>query len=145
MKKTLKQIITDLEDFQKDHDQLKYFGFGDLWQMSTSDISYGLMWVTPAISNNDGRQMNVILQIGILDRLLEDNSNLRDVLSDTLLIANDVIAWFQDDEEQYGYVANETGISLEPFVQKFDDNVAGWFFELEFQVPNKLNTCEVPE
>jgi len=144
MKKTYNNVITALETFAANHKQLNSVLHGDLWQMSTSDIVYPHMQLTPSISNINGREMELNIQIGILDILQEDNSNLKDVLSDTLQIMNDVITEFFDNEAEYGFVASESGVSLEPFVQAFDDNVGGFFAEVKFIIENRLNKCEIP-
>ncbi|EKD89641.1 MAG: hypothetical protein ACD_33C00022G0002, partial [uncultured bacterium] len=64
--------------------------------------------------------------------------------NDTLLIGNDIIATFFDNEADYDFLLNENGIPVTPFEGSFDDHTAGWIYGIELEVQNSLSSCEVP-
>ena len=46
MLKSLKQIVTKLEDFSDDHKQIEEFAFGNTDNITTSEHIYPMLWVT---------------------------------------------------------------------------------------------------
>ncbi len=145
MKKTLKQIITELSGFTTAHQQLQDFGFGDISNISTKDHLFPMMWINIIPSTNEGRQLNINLEMYIIDLLKQDRTNLIDVMSDTLLIGNDVVANYFDNEDDFDMVLDEESVNLTPFEAQFDDFTAGFVFEITLNIENKLNDCEIPD
>lgn len=143
MKKHLKEIVNDLEQFSINHKMLNDFGFGDISNISTKEHQFPMMWVYP-VQSQLGRQMNLSFDIYIIDLLKQDRSNLLDIMNQTLLIGNDVVAEYFDDEEQNDFLLNEEGVDVTPFEGEFDDFTAGFIFNIEIQVSNGLSKCEIP-
>jgi hypothetical protein len=72
-----------------------------------------------------------------------------DVMSDTNQILQDVIAQFkysftpQDGDYTVTYDI-ETPVQLQPFADKFDDYVAGWFATITITLGQGLDRCIAP-
>ncbi len=144
MKRTFKQIIDDLELFATNHKQINSFGFGNADNITNKDQVYPMMWVQ-SIPSTTGNMVDLTFEIYLIDLLKQDKVNLVDVLSDTLLMGNDVVAKYFDDEDEYDFTLNEDGVVITPFEAEFDDFTAGWIFEVNIEIQNDLNDCEIPE
>jgi len=81
----------------------------------------------------------------VLDLLEEDLANKLDAMNDTLLIGNDVVANYWDNDEDYGYVLDEEGIIVSPFIGSHDAFTIGWVFDISLQIENRLNSCSTPK
>lgn len=114
MKRHLKQIIEDLEVFATDHKQINDFGFGQVSEISTNDHEYPMMWVS-LVPSTTGNMVSLAFEIYIIDLLKHDKVNLVEVLNDTLLIGNDIIAKYFDDEDEYDFTMDEEGVVITPF------------------------------
>ena len=167
---TLNQVIKRLKTIALNHAQLNplllteanfsHFGFGDLWEVGQILTDKGtvitekfpLVWANVQSANiaNQGAQANGLLQISMqllfMDLVHKDETNENDVLSDTLQIATDYITELQDDTEfqTYHYVVDING-SLEPFTERFDEEVSGWSLALTFSIPYSANCLVVPK
>ena len=143
MKKTLEQIIKELETFSTNHKQINDFGFGDISNISTKDHNFPMMWVQPTPSVI-GKMIELNLDIYIIDLLKQDRSNLLSIMSDTLLIGNDIISEYFDSEDDFEFVVEETAVDATPFEGEFDDFTAGFLFNIQVQIAHDYSKCEVP-
>ena len=167
---TLNQIIKRLKTIAIEHAQLNpllqteatfsHFGFGDLWEEGQILTDAGtvitekfpLVWANVQNANmtSQGESATGLLQINMqllfMDLVHKDETNENDVLSDTLQIATDFITELQDSTEflTYKYVVDING-SLEPFTERFDEEVSGWSLSLTFNVPYSANCLVVPK
>ncbi len=144
-KVTYYQIIDDLKGLAQAHEQINSFGFGDLTQL-TMDIEtkqspiYTKLYVIPNDTILDQNQLTYNLQIIVADRLKDDYSNQRDVMNDTLEIMKDVFTYLYLSEYE-----SEWNATVEPFLERFEDVLAGWTMNLTLTQPFDYNRCNVPE
>lgn len=144
-KVTLKQIIEDFDDIAINHEQINSFGFGELEQL-TMDIEthqepvYTKMYMVPEVTVLNQNQLTYNFRIIIVDRLNEDYSNQRDVMSDTLEIIKDVftILYLSEYESEWNAVVN-------PFLEAFETKLCGWSMNLQITQPFDYNRCVLPE
>lgn len=163
---TLNQAVKRLREIALNHAQLNplqqseatfaHFGFGDLWEVGNILTDEGnvipekfpMAWAQVQSANTTGdgftALLNINFQLIFMDLVHKDETNERDVLSDTLLIATDFIQQLQSDSEfqEYKYVVDING-SLEPFTERFDSEVSGWSLNITFNIPYSIN-CSVP-
>ena len=148
MRITLKEILTELKEFVNNHYELLTYGFGDLSNISTEDTEYPLLWIVPGISNINGTEMVLGLDMYVLDLQKQDLSNLEDIINKTLLIGNDVVARFWENgfanNEYDVWAIKEDTVSIEAVEFKHDDVLAGWIFNLQISIENPLNECDIP-
>lgn len=144
-KVTYYQIIEDLKGLSAAHEQINSFGFGDLTQI-TMDIEtkqspiYTKLYVIPNDTILDQNQLTYNFQIIVADRLKDDYSNQRDVMNDTLEIMKDVFTYLYLSEYE-----SEWDATVEPFLERFEDVLAGWTMNLTLTQPFDYNRCVVPE
>jgi DNA-binding XRE family transcriptional regulator len=91
-------------------------------------------------------------QIFIMDLVDTDNANEEEVYSDTLQTCIDIISIFRNSKWQAQlsldintpvYFA-EGDYTLEPFTERFDQEVTGWVFTIGILVENNFQTCNIP-
>jgi len=144
-KVTYYQIIDDLKGLAQAHEQINSFGFGDITQL-TMDIEtkqspiYTKLYVIPNNVSLDQNELTYNFQIIVADRLKDDYSNQRDVMNDTLEIMKDVFTFLYLSEYE-----SEWDATVEPFLERFEDVLAGWTMSLVITQPFDYNRCNVPE
>jgi hypothetical protein len=149
-----KQIVTELSSIAYHHPQIMSFGIGDLDQ-ATMDVDsktaprYSRMYCIPGDTIFNQNHIHFNFSIIIMDIVNEDQSNLGDVLSDTLEICKDVwtIFWQSYTAEQGNFSYNLVGDwapECIPFTERFDDVVAGFTMNLSLSMPFDFNACTPP-
>ena len=139
------QIIEDLEDIANTHEQINSFGYGDITQITMDVLTkqepkYTRMYVVPADTILSENQLTLNFTIIIADKLEEDYSNQKEVLSDTLEIIKDVYTVLYLSEYE-----TEWGATVEPFLERFETILAGWTMNITLTQPFDYNRCILPE
>lgn len=149
-----KQIIQDLSGMAYYHPQINSFGYGDITQI-TMDIEtkqepvYTKMYVVPGNVRLDENRLLYDFSIIILDRINEDYSNQRDVMSDTLEISKDIFTIiYQSYTPEYGdfslFYTPEWGPNVTPFLEAFETILGGWTMNITLEQPFDYNSCVLP-
>jgi len=162
-----KILSNDLKEIANRHKMINSFGIGDLKQLNyhlqlntdddlvkgenEGDVSpkYPLVFVIPQTSSRDRRTITYSFNIIVADILDSDYSNEIDVWSDTLQIAEDILAQFGygvDDSSGNYYDKYDiiTPVNIIPFSESFDDFVSGWNLQLSILVDSPLDRCIAP-
>jgi len=139
------QIIEDLEDIANTHEQINSFGYGDITQITMDVLTkqepkYTRMYVVPADTILSENQLTLNFTIIIADKLEDDYSNQKEVLSDTLEIIKDVYTVLYLSEYE-----TEWGATVEPFLERFETILAGWTMNITLTQPFDYNRCILPE
>jgi hypothetical protein len=140
---TLNQIINQLQAVQESHAQLNGFGFGEVFELSTQQENYPLMWANVLTSNISEKTLTLNFGIMVLDIVSDDSRNERDTLSDTLSISQDVIALLENPLNDDSFLVGDS-VTLEPLFEVFPDKVNGWLMTVAFELPFEANRCQVP-
>jgi len=157
LNRTLKQIVKTFESFttagNKDkHYQLNSFVFNHPLEIVTKDVVYPCLAMYEGNSSIRNGGTFIEFKMFIFDRLLFDNSNELDVISDTHQIGFDIIQKLYSSEEEYGFVIDEESVSIEGFSENYlstegtdiEDKVAGHFFKFIVEVQSTFNNCDLP-
>jgi hypothetical protein len=142
MKRTFKNIINDLEKYCDNHYQINDFGWGLPEDISTKNHDFVMVWLNPQDVEFDNTKVILNFEMLVFDLVKQDKTNLLDVLNDTLLIGNDIIVDFWDNESGNEWVVNEN-TTAEKIEAEFDDYCAGWLFNISVEVENII--CETPD
>jgi hypothetical protein len=90
---TLNQTIKLIRDIAQSHDQINTVYFGDVWEfLSQPDNVYPSMFYSLTGSQINGKELTMSFSLFFLDRQLQDETNETEVLSDQLLICQDIIS-----------------------------------------------------
>jgi len=129
------------KDFADNHLQIKDYGYGDLWEISSSQATtYPLFWVSPQPSSISGNEISYNFNILIGDRLEDGDANKVEVESDTFQIGLDLLATLNLDRE----LDLDKNNTLTPFIHDFKDRIAGHLITLSVSAPFDYNECAVP-
>ena len=86
--------------------------------------------------------MQVRLKLYMMDLVKKGNENRLDVHSDTYQNLLDIKAYIWKDFSIEILPAKESNIT--PYWEKFDDEVAGWVLDLDLDLDNFNNVCDIP-
>jgi len=162
-----KTIIDDLTELCDNHKMINSFGVGDIRQlgyfleMNTDDDlnkgentgnkspKYPLVFAIPQPISRDRRTIQYGFNILVMDIINEDMTNEVQVHSDTLQIAEDILAQFgygnsPTTGNYYDKYDIITPTSITPFSESFDDYVSGVNLSLNLLVDSPLDRCIAP-
>jgi hypothetical protein len=101
---------------------------------------YTRMYVIPGDVILAQNELVYNFQIIVTDRLNEDYSNQRDVLSDTLEITKDIMTTLYLSEYESVWPS-----SVEPFLENYETILTGWIMNIQLTQPFDYNRCILPE
>ena len=146
---TFNKLITKLEEFQKRHPQLNSFGFGNLIEFG-KDIEnttplYPLMFIVPQGITYQESLTEYSLQIFFADRLNNDNEGSISVVSSMSQIARDLLGTLKLNED-FMYLGDYNfPLTAAPFLERFNDVLAGVSLTLNINVSDYLDICQLNE
>jgi hypothetical protein len=142
---TLNQIVKKLETFANDHKQLSgNFLCGQFYDyVADKAEQYPAMIVYLQPNQLSENTDTYTFQITICDRLKKDDTNEIEVLSDTNLIAKDLITYFKNSPTERDVIIN-TSVTLNDFSDREDSETAGYFFDITFRQNFDYNYCDIP-
>lgn len=144
MATTYNQLIEFFEEIATAHKQINSFGSG-LREDTEANIkkqnTYSHLYVTPMADTVNEQTNTYRIQFIICDLVKADDSNFNEVLSDTNLIAKDIIKVFRYEKSNIDLLESPT---LTPFKDTFADLTAGWICELNIDCDFPNNYCDIP-
>lgn len=153
--KTLRGFVMDIKTIYEKHEQINDFGFGFVEDVTfkkqhEGGVQYPYLFVIPDNTSVGEREVQYSLRLIMMDRVVNyTDENLLDVMSDMNQILQDVIAQFHlSFTAEFGDYTNvyeiNLPISLEPFADKFDDYVCGYFASITVTLGQGLDRCDAP-
>lgn len=139
---TIKEVKSLLNNLAIDHKQINDFGWGDVWEIGESQsITYPLMYATIQNSSVTGKTFNLSLSLLFCDLVFADEKNEDDVISDQMLICQDIIAQLRSDTFEFT-LANTVNVNF--FTERLSDLVAGVQATITLALPYVADRCSVP-
>ncbi len=148
---SLKQISKLLQDKKENHVQLSsgtYF-FGDPWNFGMhNEITYPFMGARLLPSGNsinntqNGADSVTSIEVFFCDLIHKDNSDYEQVLSDMQIVALDIYSQLLWDLKNYYKVNLDPSVSLNPFTDRFNDEVTGWSIVINIRQFYDKSTCD---
>lgn len=141
---SLNQIINLIQTLSYNHAQINGFNFGETFDISASEQEqYPLVWIDVLDSSIDLNTLTVNMSMKVLDIQKDDQANERDTLSDALSIAQDMYASLTNAAYQ-DYFQLATNTNLVVLREALADKVNGWEMNLQFQLMQNRNRCQIP-
>jgi len=138
---TLNEIISSILTYGNNHAQIKYTWFGGFAEkLDDNDVIYPAMFVDLEGSSFLPKLLTHTVSIYIMDRHIAETEAL-EVLSDTSLICEDIIAQLRNNSNIYTVADN---ITMQPFMEAEPDYLAGWRLDVALTVPSINNRCQIP-
>lgn len=148
MKQTLNQLIDHVEYFADNHNQINTFSYGELSTLSNqsdTEVIYPLLHMQVDDSVIDENFVYLTCNLICMDLVQKDDTNIKDVQSDTLQILNDLRSWLGDNYNMHKLGINvEKSANVIPFVDRFSDEVTGWNLILKVKIKNTKGICNIP-
>ena len=157
---TYKEIINRIRSVAQDHLMIKDFGYGELSDIKTqaqlgpdgniddgkeADYPYMFLLQSNAVRNDPVVNYNFSMIMMDMARGEEGDTydNYLTIQSQCQQYIDDVLAnlyYFYRDQP----MVQLTGITYQPFKEKYQDEVAGMTANFTIEVPNGLNECVAP-
>ena len=164
--KTYNNLVDTLKSLGTQHQQITTTTTGDIFDVDLSkNTLFPLMHINGVNVTTGPSTLTYNFQIFIMDLVSEKSnwtqaniqsatklSNEQEVLSDTLQICTDIIGIFRHSQWQAqlsldinaGVYFAEGEFTIEPFSERFDNELTGWVFPLSIIVENDFQTCDIP-
>ncbi len=146
---TLNQVISQITTLGAAHLQIQSTGVGDFAEWQALERAYPLLWVFHETTSIGDRELVYSIRLVCADRVItgeegDDTAGMeQEVLSDTLLILLDFLAYFQQQHSQSYKVI--TSASIDPFTERFNDRVAGNSVLIQIRQPFTWDACQIPQ
>lgn len=136
MHMTLKDIIKNLQDIALTQPDVRAVSDGDVYEALNGNpsLKYSIFHVTQTNHNTDDGWDNYGLSLFLIDRLMDDSSNRLDIQSRAKETLKNIIYTFCQN-----FDAEHTAINFTPFTQKFKDNTAGVWCNVNISVMSEFN------
>lgn len=143
---TLNQIVKELTTIGNDHEQINFVYFGDVWErLSNGEVTYPAMFFTLTGANVLSKEIGYQFSLYFMDRMLSEETNETEVLSDMTQVAADIVAQLRYPTD-YGKVTWQLNqnLPLTFYTESDPDYLAGVKLDITLTVPFINNRCEVP-
>jgi len=143
---TLNQIVNELTKIGNDHEQINFVYFGDVWErLSNGEVTYPAMFFTLTGATIGAKEIDYNFSFYFMDRMLSEETNETEVLSDQTLVAQDFVAQLRYPID-YGVVTWTCGdsIPMTYFTESDPDFLAGVKCDITLNLPFINNRCQAP-
>lgn len=132
-------LIQKFRDFSTNHLQVNTYFNGETFDFQSQESIYPAIITVNMTSSIEIGSTNLSFDIFVVDKMKSDMSNKDEIFSETLDIAQDFIAYFDDDLD-----IGQDSISLQPVFDSLDDKICGWIISVTFLLENTRNECKIP-
>ena len=142
MSLTLNQVVKQLTTLGNDHEQINFVYFGDVWErLSNGEVTYPAMFFTLSGANILAKNIEYQFSLYFMDRILMEESNETEVLSDTTLIGQDIVAQLRYPKAIWT-LGDNAPITF--YTESDPDYLAGVKIDITLQLPYLNDRCQVP-
>ena len=143
---TLNQIVKELTKIGNDHEQLNYVYFGDVWErISNGEVTYPAMFMTLTGASFGAKDIGYSFSLYFMDRMLMEETNETEVLSDMTQVAGDIVAQLRYPED-YSIVtwSLNQNLPITFYTESDPDLLAGVKLDITLTLPFINDRCQVP-
>lgn len=145
MNTSLSKLFSYFNTFATNHNQIASFYTKPLSENTARNLIYPMLWIdVQSLSVAFARGLaSVSIPVYMLDRVERDFSNIVEVQSSTLMVINDFLIYFTDQDCSYGFNFNDNA-SASPVIYEFDDIVCGWTMTVTAGIMDARNILKIP-
>lgn len=141
---SINQLNAELQAIQEAHYQLNDYYFGEFnLALQKRDLLYPVMICDYNTATLNANLSSVQMFITIADKVYKDNSNLIETKSDTLQICRDLFNIIKKSQ-RWGAIGRVTQGSVNAFVEKGKDEVAGHVMNITIDLLDSNGVCNLP-
>ena len=138
---TLNQIVKKIEDYGNQHPQIKFVLYGDVVDhLSQGEVTYPAFFFNMSGVSMLSKQITFTFSLYFMDRQIENTEEI-EVMSDQLLICQDIIALIRDNANEWLVSEN---IPMEFFMESEPDVLAGVKADVTLTLSSINNRCQIP-
>jgi len=142
---TYKDIINEFKTFTQNHTQINDYDFGDISNIQSNEFNFPLVFLNPIGGVKVKNITTLNFDMYVLDVVEQDRTNTEDVLTNTLIIGNDIVSQFWlDRDESLNFEIDEENITFNVFEGRFDQLLGGYVFNIEINMMLPLSNCSIP-
>lgn len=139
---TLNQIVKQITEFGNNHEQIKFVYFGDVWErLSNGEVTYPAMFFNLNDAQILSKQIQYNFSIYCMDRMLMEETNETEVLSDMTLVGQDMVASLRD--HIYEWIVSDN-MSVTFYTESDPDYLAGVKIDFSLTLSSLNDTCQIP-
>jgi hypothetical protein len=139
---TLNQIVKQITEFGNNHEQIKFVYFGDVWErLSNGEVTYPAMFFNLNDAQILAKQIQYNFSIYVMDRMLMEETNETEVLSDMTLVGQDMVASLRD--HIYNWIVSDN-MSVTFYTESDPDYLAGVKIDFSLTLSSLNDTCQIP-
>jgi hypothetical protein len=139
---TLNQIVKQISAFGNNHEQIKFVYFGDVWErLSNGEVTYPAMFFNLNDAQILAKQIQYNFSIYVMDRMLMEETNETEVLSDMTLVGQDMVASLRD--HIYNWIVSDN-MSVTFYTESDPDYLAGVKIDFSLTLSSLNDTCQIP-
>lgn len=139
---TLNQIVKQITGFGNNHEQIKFVYFGDVWErLSNGEVTYPAMFFNLNDAQILAKQIQYNFSIYVMDRMLMEETNETEVLSDMTLVGQDMVASIRDHTNNWTASDN---MSVTFYTESDPDYLAGVKIDFSLTLSSLNDTCQIP-
>jgi hypothetical protein len=146
---TLNQIVSQITNLATAHNQIAESGVGDFAEWQAKERTYPILWVFHESTSVNQMEIAFSIRLICADRVIvgeegdDTQGHEQEVISDTLLVLLDFLAYFQQNHSQpYDVVTSAT---IDPFTERLNDRLAGNSVTITIRQPFDWNKCQIPQ
>jgi hypothetical protein len=143
---TLNQIVKELTTIGNDHEQINFVYFGDVWErLSNGEVTYPAMFMTLTGASFGAKEIAYSFSLYFMDRMLMEETNETEVLSDMTQVAGDIVAQlrYPEDYSIVTWTLNQN-LPITFYTEEDPDLLAGVKLDITLSLPFINNRCQVP-
>lgn len=139
---TLNQVIAQITEIGERHLQINTTYFGDVWErLSNGEVTYPAMFFSLTGATLLSKQLQYNFSIYLMDRMLSEETNETDVLSDMTSVGQDIVALLRAPYQTW--TIGENAI-ISYFTESDPDYLAGIKIDITLTLPSINNRCVIP-
>jgi len=140
---TLNQVVDTITQIATAHKQIKSVYFGDIadYLSKGTDNIYPSLYYDVTGANIQGKSLTLNFSLYFFDRMLAENTNETEVLSDMLEVAQDILAQLKYNN----FIFDEmTSATISFITEDTPDLLAGVKVDMALDIPFLADRCQVP-
>lgn len=140
---TLNQVVKTISGIGQSHQQIKTVYFGNLLDFLSkgTDNVYPAMFFDLTGSSIANKTLTMDFSLYFMDRMLPEQTNETEVLSDQLSVAQDIIAMLM--YQDFDFVMSDS-VQLAYFTENTPDLLAGVRADIRLELPFTADRCWIP-
>lgn len=138
---TLNQLVAKIKSIGDGHKMIATTFNGSAIDALDTELTYPVMTFTTDVARVNGQTITFDVSMFFFDRLMQGNDNEREVQSDQLEIAKDIISQLRNQNEEFLLL---DAVTLNFFTDSTPELLAGVNAVIQLELPFQSDRCQVP-